>query len=185
MKPILLAASLLFSLLPAAAQAQTASRWSGGVDVGAARTWDDESFIGTGLLTGARIGFDLTDRTTAEVSVTGLPHHRRFEQSPVEVDGRSIVTGLTLKHDFRRAGLRPYVLAGYGVNQHSRTWIESDASSRSYSAWTHGYNAGLGFAVRRSRWEHGVESRLYMLAIEEDTGAAVIITGAYRAGIRF
>lgn len=178
---------LLFAvlLLPAqAAFAQTTARVSAGIDIGAARTWDDESFIGTGLLAGARAGFDLTDRTSLELAVTRIAHDRQFEQSPVRVSGRSIYTGLTLRHDFTRGAVRPFLVAGYGINQHRTTWTDP-SGTRAYDSVDHGYSAGGGVAFRRGRWEHGPEARVHMLSIEADTGAAFILTGGYRLTARF
>ncbi|MDQ3170828.1 MAG: outer membrane beta-barrel protein [Acidobacteriota bacterium] len=177
-------ATLTLCLIPAALRAQTGSRVSGGLEAGAGLTSQDENFAGSGLLTGARLGFDLTDRTALELSVTRIAHHRDFEGSPVSVDGRSIFTGLSLKHDFTRGRLRPFVVAGYGQNHHAHTWTDP-SGVRDRSATSHGYNAGGGLALRRGRWEHGVEARFYMLAIDEDSSAAFIVTGAYRVGLPF
>lgn len=171
-------------LLPAHAFAQTSSRISAGIDLGVARTWTDESLAGAGLVAGGRAGFDLTDRTSLELSVTRIAHDRDFEGSPVSVSGRSLYTGLTLKHDFARGAARPFIVAGYGINQYESTWVDP-AGRRSYSSVDHGYNAGGGIVFRRGRWEHGPEARVHMLSIEADTGAAVIITGAYRLTARF
>lgn len=177
--------TLALCLAPAAASAQTRSRFSGGLEIGAGLTSQDENFAGDGLLTGARLAFDLTDRTALELSVTRIAHHRDWEDSPVSVDGRSIFTGLSVKHDFARGRIRPFVVAGYGINNHAHTWMDSPGAGTRRVSTDHGYNGGGGVTFRSGRWEHGPEARVYMLAIDTDGSAAFILTGAWRVGLRF
>ena len=184
MTRIIAAAVVATCLLPHAARAQSLPRFSAGVDVGAGLTAQDENAAGGGLLTGARVGFDLTPKTTMELSVTRIAHHRDFAGSPISVSGRSIFTGLSLKYDFTRGRVRPFAVAGYGINNHRHTWTDRDGA-RTRQASSPGYNGGGGVVFRRGRWEHGPEARFYMLAIDEDSSAAFILTGAYRASLRF
>lgn len=183
MKPFFPTAVLLFTLVPAAAGAQGPSRFSGGIDVGAAGTWGDESFIGQGLLTGVRAGVALTDRTALEAAVARIAHQRTFWYSHARVDGRSIVAGIALRHDFRRGTTRPFVLAGVGMVDNVRTWTDPEGR-RSFSTRRFSREFGVGVAFRRGRWEHGPEARLYAVSTGED-GPKFIMAAVYRVGRRF
>lgn len=184
MKPFLSTAVLLLTLLPAAAGAQGISRFSAGIDAGAAGTWGDESFIGKGLLTGVRAGLALTDRTTVEAGITRIPHQRTFWHSPVRVEGRSVVAGVALRHDFRRGAVRPFLAAGLGTHHNSRTWTEPEGR-RSFSERSLVRHLGGGVAFRRGRWEHGPEARLYAVSVGEDGGPKVVMAAVYRLAARF
>lgn len=184
MKPFLPTAALLFTLVPAAAGAQGTSQFSAGIDVGAAGTWGDESSLGKGLLAGARVGFDLTDRTALEAAVTRIAHQRTFWYSHARVDGRSIVAGVAFRHDVTRGRTRPFVLAGLGMHDNARTWTDPEGQ-RSFSGRSLVRHVGGGVAFRRGRWEHGPEARLYAVDVGEDGGPKIIMAAAYRVGARF
>ena len=184
MARIIAAAAIAICFLPHAARAQSVPRFSAGVGVGGGLTSQDENFAGGGLLTGARLGFDLTPKAAVELSVTRIAHNRTFAWSRISVEGRSIFTGLSLKYDFTRGRVRPFVVAGYGINNHRHTWTDRDGA-RTREANSHGYNGGGGVMFRHGRWEHGPEARFYMLAIDQGSSAAFILTGAYRASLRF
>ena len=176
--------ALLLILLSSTARAQSAGV-SAGLEAGVGLTTQEENFGGGGLLAGARVGFHLTEKTALELSVTRIAHRRDFPGSPVSVVGRSIFSGLSLKHDFTSGRVRPFVVAGIGLNNYVRTWTDPVSASRVSRGGSHGYNAGGGVVVRRGRWEHGPEARLYMLAVDADSTAAFILTGAYRVSLRF
>ena len=184
MKPFLSTAVLLLTLVPAAAGAQETSRLSAGIDVGSAGTWGDESSLGKGLLAGARVGFDLTDRTALEAAVTRIAHQRTFWYSHARVDGRSVVADLTLRHYFRLGAVRPFILAGLGTHHNSRTWTEPEGR-RSFSERSLVRHLGGGVAFRRGRWEHGPEARLYAVSVGEDGGPKVVMAAVYRLTARF
>lgn len=169
---------------PAAAGAQTGGRWLAGAGAGIARTWDDESMLGAGVLMEGRLGWALTEKTQIELGITHIPYERRFE-SGVATEGRSIFTGLALKYDFTRGRVRPFVLAGYGLNQHRGTREHPSTPIHETSTTDHGYFIGTGLVVRNGRWEIGPEARFYMLSIENDSSAATILAGAVRASVRF
>lgn len=176
--------ALVLLAVPAQAAAQTTGRFIAGAGAGVARTWDDESELGTGLLTEARLGWTLTPKTQIEFDVTRLPYERSFE-SGVETEGRSIFTGLALKYDFTTGRVRPFVLAGYGINHHRGSRTHPPLGTAETSSSDHGYVLGTGFVVNRGRWEIGPEARVYMLAIEDDASAAMMLTGSIRASMRF
>lgn len=180
------AATALFALVvaPASAAAQSAARFTAGASVHYARTWDDESLLGGGAATEGRFGVRLTPKTQVEFVVNRIPYERRFE-SGVATEGRSVFTGLTLKYDFTRGAARPYVLAGYGLNHHQGTRVSPGSPQSHTSTNDHGYVLGTGLAVARGRWEIGPEARIYMLAIERDASAAMVLSGGIRANVRF
>ena len=169
---------------PLAAAAQTQDRIVAGAGLGVARTWDDESLLGTGLLTEGRIGWLLTPKTQITFDVTHLPYERRFE-SGVATEGRSVFLGGALKYDFTRGDVRPFVLAGYGINQFRGSRTDPFLGTRETASRDHGYVLGTGFVMSRGNWEVGPEARVYMLAIENDSSAAMMLTGSIRASMRF
>lgn len=181
-----IAASALFALVlaPALAVAQSADRFTAGTSVHYARTWDDESMLGGGAATEGRFGVRLTPKTQVEFVVNRIPYERRFD-SGVATEGRSVFTGLMLKYDFTRGAARPYVLAGYGLNNHRGTRSFQGSPQSHTSTNDHGYVLGTGLAVSRGRWEIGPEGRIYMLAIERDASAALMLSGGIRANVRF
>lgn len=184
-KKIAVAAAMLLVVLaprPAAAQADT--RFIAGAGLGIARTWDDESLLGTGLLTEGRIGWSFTPKAQIELAMTHLPYNREFE-SGVATEGRSIFTSVALKYDFSTGTVRPFVLAGYGLNNHSGTRVSPPDFVSETSTTDHGYVLGTGFTVNRGRWQIGPEARVYMMAIESDASAAMMLTGSMRASLRF
>lgn len=178
------AASIAASLLPAPASAQDAARFTAGVALHHARTWDDESFLGSGPSIEARAGINLTPKTQLEVAVTRLPYDRSFE-SGVATGGRSIFTALMLKYDFTRGALRPFVMAGYGINDHDGFRVDPSAGRRDTASTDHGYVVGTGAVFHRGRWQVGPEVRVHMLAIESDASAAMMLTAGIRAGVGF
>ncbi|MDQ3068851.1 MAG: outer membrane beta-barrel protein [Acidobacteriota bacterium] len=185
MTPLRLSLLVFTLLVPATAHAQVANRFSAGVEAGIARTWNDEGVVGDGFLTGARLGLMLKEGLTLELSGLRMPHSRDFEDSPVSTDGTSFFTGLSLKYDFTRGDVRPFVVAGYGINRYSGSWTEPVLGRREFSSTDHGYNGGGGVAFNHGRLEHGPEARLYMLQIESDSSPAMIISGSYRVTLRF
>lgn len=180
------AVSVLFALAlaPASAAAQPAPRFTAGTSVHFARSWDDESMLGGGAATEGRFGVRLTPKTQVEFVVNRIPYERRFE-SGVATEGRSIFTGLMLKYDVTRGAARPYVLAGYGLNNHQGTRTSPGSPQFHTSTNDHGYVLGTGLAFSRGRWEIGPEGRIYMLAIERDASAAMVLSGGIRANMRF
>lgn len=181
---VLAAALGLAVLTPDAAAAQTDSRFAAGIGLGVARTWDDESLLGTGLLTEGRIGWAATPKTQIELAVTHLPYDREFE-SGVGTRGRSIFTSLSLKYDFTSGTVRPFILAGYGLNAHRGTRVSPSLGERETSTLDHGYMLGTGFTVNRGPWQVGPEARVYMMSIESDASAAMLLSGSLRASFRF
>jgi hypothetical protein len=177
-------AVILTSALPAIAAAQDRPRFVAGGSVGIARTWDDESMLGTGLMTEGRFGVNLTAKTQVEFVVTHFPYERSFE-SGVATEGRSIYTGLLLKHDFTRGTVRPFVVAGYGLNAHRGSRTHPPLGTSDTESTDHGYLFGGGFVVARGNWEVGPEARGYMLAVESDASASMILSGGIRASVRF
>lgn len=172
-------------LLPAAAAAaQDTPRFVAGGAAGVGRTWDDESLLGTGLVAEGRFGVNLTRKTQVEFVLTQIPFERRFD-SGVGTDGRSINTALILKHDFTSGAVRPFLTAGYGINNFRGTRTTPEPFVSRTSTNDHGYVLGTGFVVDRGRWQIGPEARVYMLAIDQDSSGAMILTGTIRAGWRF
>ena len=178
-----LAIAVLLLSAPAAAVAQTGGRVVAGAGLGVARTWDDESGLGTGLLTEARIGWLLTPKTQIAFDVTHVPFDR--EMIDAGTNGRSIFTGLSLKYDFTSGAVRPFVTAGYGINHFRGTRGDAFFGTTETASRDHGYVLGTGFVVNRGRWEAGPDVRAYMLAIENDSSAAMMLTGSIRASMRF
>ena len=176
--------AVLSSALPALTSAQDTPRFVAGASLGVARTWDDESMLGSGLVTEGRFGVNLTSKTQVEFVVTHIPYDRSFE-SGVATEGRSINTGLLLKHDFTRGTVRPFVVAGYGINQHRGSRTHPPLGTSNTESTDHGYLFGAGFVVARGNWEIGPEARGYMLAVDNDASAAMILSGGIRASVRF
>ena len=175
---------LVAVLTPDAASAQGDPRFIAGAGVGIARTWDDESLLGAGLLTEGRLGWAFTPKTHIELAVTHLPYDREFE-SGVETRGRSIFTSLSVKYDFTTGTVRPFGLVGYGFNSHRGTRIHPPLGESETSSVDHGYMLGTGFTVNRGHWQIGPEARVYMLSIESDASAAMMLSGSLRASYRF
>jgi hypothetical protein len=185
LKRIAVATAMLLAVLsPRSASAQTDSRFIAGAGVGIARTWDDESLLGTGLLTEGRIGWAFTPKAQIELAMTHVPYNREFE-SGVATEGRSIFTSVALKYDFSSGTVRPFVMAGYGLNNHRGTRVSPPDFESETSTTDHGYVLGTGFTVNRGRWQIGPEARVYMMAIESDASAAMMLTGSMRASLRF
>lgn len=170
------------------AAAQTDRRFTAGASINEARTWSDESLLGRGLAIEGRVGVNLTAKTQIEFAINRIPYDRVFEFSQVETHGRSIFTALVLKHDFTRGRVRPFVLAGYGINSHRGHRITPDELGlRRFdsSSTDHGYLLGTGLVIARDRWEVGPEARIHMLAIEADSSVAMALMGGIRANVRF
>ena len=180
----LFAVLFLAVLTPDPASAQSEPRFIAGAGVGIARTWDDESLLGTGLLTEGRLGWAFTPKTQIEVAVTQVPYDREFE-SGVETHGRSIFTSVAVKHDFTTGTVRPFGLVGYGLNSHRGTRIHPPLGESETSSVDHGYMLGTGFTVNRGRWQIGPEARVYMLSVESNASAAMMLSGSLRASYRF
>lgn len=178
------AALLLAVPTPDAAFAQSDPRFIAGAGVGIARAWDDESFLGTGLLTEGRVGWAFTPKTQIEVAITHLPYDREFE-SGVETHGRSIFTSVAVKYDFTTGTVRPFGLVGYGLNSHRGTRVHPPLGESETSSVDHGYMLGTGFTVNRGRWQMGPEARVYMMSVESDASAAMMLSGSLRASYRF
>lgn len=180
----IVAASLAAACIPAPASAQDAPRFTAGVALHSARTWDDESFLGSGPSIEARGGVSLTPKAQVELAVTRLPYERSFD-SGVATGGRSIFTALMLKYDFTRGSIRPFVMGGYGVNMHDGWRVHPPSGRSDTSSTDHGYVVGAGAVLHRGRWHAGPEVRVHMLAVESDASAAMMLTAGIRAGMRF
>ena len=178
------AALLLAVLTSHPASAQSDPRFVAGAGAGVGRTWDDESLLGAGMLTEGRVGWAFTPRTQIELAMTHVPYDRKFE-SGVATSGRSIFSSLALKYDFTSGTVRPFILAGYGLNAHRGTRVSPPAGRHETSTVDHGYVLGTGFTVTRGRWQIGPEARIYMLSIGSDASAAVMLSGSLRASYRF
>lgn len=177
-------AALLSSTLPALAAAQGNPRLVAGGSLGVARSWQDESMLGAGLVTEGRVGVNLSDKAQLELELTRIPFERHFE-SGVSTEGRSVFAGVALKYDFTRGNVRPFVLAGYGLNFYRGTRTDPFSGVRTTDTTDHGYLVGLGTVVRRGNWEIGPEARWYMFSIEDGASAAMILSGGIRASVRF
>jgi hypothetical protein len=178
-----LLAALLSSAVPSLAAAQDVPRFIAGGSLGLASTWGDESRLGEGFPTEGRLGVNVTRKTQIDFVLARIPFERSFE-SGVRTDGRSVFTGLTLKHDFTSGTARPFVLVGYGLN-HSRSHRVDPFLDRTNISTDHGYVVGTGLVFVRDKWEIGPEARVYMFAIEADSSVARILSGGIRAGVRF
>lgn len=178
------AASLAATLIPADAGAQDIPRFTAGVALLHARTWDDEGLLGSGPAIEARGGVNLTPKTQVELAVTRVPYERFFE-SGVGTGGRSMFTSVMVKHDFTRGAIRPFLMAGYGINQHRGWRMHPGAGRVDTESIDHGYIAGAGAVFHGGRWHAGPEVRVHMFSIERDSSAAMMLSAGIRAGMGF
>ena len=141
------------------------------VDVGYARTWDDEGFLGSGAgLTGG-VGVRLTGRTTVQALVSRIPYHRDIEY--LTFDGRVLFAGAEASFRARRRTVRPFFTIGAGVFNDSGVWVQKTTIDptqprvhttidRDYTLGAFTSSGGIDFAVsERASVRAGV--RLYGL----------------------
>ena len=179
-------AALVFAMVciaPAGAAAQQSERFTAGGTLGLARTWDDESLLGTGMTAEGRLGMNITRKMQLEIGSAYIPFERHFE-SGVSTEGHSVFTALMLKYDFTGGGFRPFAMVGYGLNRFDGTRRHPTGEART-SSNDFGYVAGAGFVVRKGRWDVGPEARVHMFAIDQDSSAAMMLSGGIRANYRF
>ena len=172
------------SALPAIAAAQDSPRFVAGGSLGYARSWQDESMLGGGLVTGGHFGLNLTDKFQVALEATRIPFDRSFD-SGVATNGRSIYTGVVAKYDFTSGRVRPFVLAGYGLNFYRGTRVSPGSPTRTTETTDGGVVGGTGVVVRRGMWEFGPEARMYVIQIEDGASAKWILSGGIRASVRF
>jgi opacity protein-like surface antigen len=164
------------------AQASDTHRTASGV-LGAGRTWDDESSLGTGPVIGGRVDWRVFGTTRVELSVDALLHDRKggFFQA----DGRTAFIGASLLHRFGAERVQPYILGGLHLARHSGSTTFADLRVERDST-DFGYHFGGGLVVRAGeRLEVGPEARFYMIQPGNDSDPALAYWIGARVGVRF
>lgn len=110
-------------LLPAGVHAQPVADPARIVfaDLGYARTYDDEGFLGRGAAISAGAGVRLSPRWTLQGIVERIPYYRDVDY--LTFDGRVVFAGAEMAFRSRRPKVRPTFSAGVGVMHDSRVWI--------------------------------------------------------------
>jgi hypothetical protein len=159
------------SAVPAAAQPVSDVRFEAFGDIGFARTWDDEGFLGSGAGLSGGVGVRLTERTTVQALVSRMPYYRDIEY--LTFDGRVLFAGAEASFRSTRRKIRPFFTAGAGVFNDSGVWEQktiADPSQprvrttidREYTLAAFTTSAGLDIALTdRASLRAGV--RLYGL----------------------
>jgi len=134
--PRVAAAIAAIVLIPAAAQAQTAGRFSVAGTLDYARITDDESFLGSGLGAAGTFGWRVTDATALEIEVGRTRHVRDLDLYAVAHDqqgrpepipytqrwqGTATFAIASIAHSFGSGSVRPVVWGGGGLMTHGGT----------------------------------------------------------------
>ena len=120
-----LALAITLALRPAIAAAQTTSlehRQVAFGDLGYARVFDDEGFLGSGVSVSGGMGFRLTPGKTIQGIIDYLPYHRDVEW--LTFDGRVVFVGAEIAFQSNRPKARPFVTVGVGFFDDRGTWIQ-------------------------------------------------------------
>jgi hypothetical protein len=180
-RAFLVLAAVILSLSAGFAQAQDSRGSIAGI-VGAGKTWDDESDIGSGLAVGGRVDWRLFGGTRAEFAFDTLDHDR---SGVFASNGRSSLVSGSLLQRFGAGAAQPYVLGGLTATHHSGTTSFEDLA-RSTSTLDVGFHFGGGLAVRAGeRFEIGPEARFYIISASDDAAPAWAYWIGARLGVRF
>ena len=175
---------ILLTCFAAHARAQDAAvRGSLGGILGADRTWDDESSLGTGAAIGGRIEWPLFGNTSVEGSIDSLSHQRNG--GFFEAEGRTTFTGVSVVQRFGSDTVRPYALAGVHLASYSgSTTFDGRRSERDSRDFGYHFGGGIALLVGE-RLEVGPEARFYFIQTENDADPALAYWVGVRLGIRF
>lgn len=170
-------------IVPSSAFAQTQeARGSVAGIVGAGKTWDDESDIGSGAVAGARVDWRLFGGTRVEFAFDWLDHDRTGVFAST---GRTSLFSGSLLQRFGTRSAQPYVLGGLTIAQHSGTTTFEDLA-RSTTTTDAGFHFGGGLAVRvGERFEVGPEARFYIISASDSASPAWANWIGARFGVRF
>jgi len=175
---------LSFALAGAASAqpAPPASRWSFGGTVGAGQVWDDESSLGSGLLAGGYADVRLLRLTDLELSADYLRHKRGT--GFFQAEGHMTIVGASLVQRFGGDTIKGSVLGGGVMTSHSGT-VEFDGRTSARSGTHPGFMFGGGMTVRAGqRLEMGAVVRFVLVAVDDETSAALTWTFGFRVGWR-
>ena len=82
--------------------------------VGHGKTWDDEGSIGSGVLLGAGLEWELNGHWSIGGRIERLAHHRQTG-GHLAFDGTTLFATAEVRYRMGRADVRPYLVTGYGL----------------------------------------------------------------------